>query len=421
MKRIFLVLAVIVVLVTTPALRLSDTEGVASAQEPIKLTFWNYWDGKNGETIQALVDRYNEEHPDVEIQNVFVGWGELLPKLQLAVAGGDKPDLAAADMVWMPYLAKSGALIPLNTFIETSGVAIDDFYPALLNVNTYDDQVYGLPVSTNNLELFINKDRFAAAGLDPDTPPTTWAELKDYAVQCAKPDEGVVGIELYTQPGEGLTWQFQVYLWQAGGDFLTEDLTQAAFNSEAGLQALQFWLDLIDSGAYTISDWGLFGQGQACMVMDGSWMVGIWAETAPFEWTTAKMPYPEDGEPATNMGGEHIFIMSDDEARQQAAWDFINWFTSPEIQLEWDMETGFMPVRDSVATNADYQAWIQENEPRLMPFVEMQQYAHNRPPVEQYSELSDVFSAMLERAIYGQMSPEEALSAAEAAVNSLLR
>mgnify|MGYP005835631217 CR=1 FL=1 len=421
MKRIFLVLAVIVVLVTTPALRLSDTEGVASAQEPIKLTFWNYWDGKNGETIQALVDRYNEEHPDVEIQNVFVGWGELLPKLQLAVAGGDKPDLAAADMVWMPYLAKSGALIPLNTFIETSGVAIDDFYPALLNVNTYDDQVYGLPVSTNNLELFINTDRFAAAGLDPDTPPTTWAELKDYAVQCAKPDEGVVGIELYTQPGEGLTWQFQVYLWQAGGDFLTEDLTQAAFNSEAGLQALQFWLDLIDSGAYTISDWGLFGQGQACMVMDGSWMVGIWAETAPFEWTTAKMPYPEDGEPATNMGGEHIFIMSDDEARQQAAWDFINWFTSPEIQLEWDMETGFMPVRDSVATNADYQAWIQENEPRLMPFVEMQQYAHNRPPVEQYSELSDVFSAMLERAIYGQMSPEEALSAAEAAVNSLLR
>lgn len=421
MKRIFLVLAVIVVLVTTPALRLSDTEGVASAQEPIKLTFWNYWDGKNGETIQALVDRYNEEHPDVEIQNVFVGWGELLPKLQLAVAGGDKPDLAAADMVWMPYLAKSGALIPLNTFIETSGVAIDDFYPALLNVNTYDDQVYGLPVSTNNLELFINKDRFAAAGLDPDTPPTTWAELKDYAVQCAKPDEGVVGIELYTQPGEGLTWQFQVYLWQAGGDFLTEDLTQAAFNSEAGLQALRFWLDLIDSGAYTISDWGLFGQGQACMVMDGSWMVGIWAETAPFEWTTAKMPYPEGGEPATNMGGEHIFIMSDDEARQQAAWDFINWFTSPEIQLEWDMETGFMPVRDSVATNADYQAWIQENEPRLMPFVEMQQYAHNRPPVEQYSELSDVFSAMLERAIYGQMSPEEALSAAEAAVNSLLR
>lgn len=421
MKRAFLMLLMVTALIALPLFGTLQSVGVTQAQEPIKLTLWNYWDGNNGETMTALVDRYNAEHSEVEIENVFVGWGELLPKLQLAVAGGDGPDIAAADMVWMPYLAQSGALVPLNDFIAASSTDIDDFYPALMDVNTYDDMLYGLPVSTNNLELFINKDLFAAAGLDPDAPPTTWAELKDAAVQCANPEQGVIGMELFTQPGEGLTWQFQVYLWQAGGDFLTEDLTQAAFNSDAGLKALQYWLDLIDSGAYTISDWGLFGQGQACMVMDGSWMVGIWADTAPFEWTTAKMPHPEDGQPATNMGGEHIFIMSDDEAKQQAAWDFIAWFTSPEIQLEWDMATGFMPVRDSVATNPDYQTWVQEHEPRLMPFVEMQQYAHNRPPVQQYAELSDVFSAMLERAIYGQMAPEEALEAAEAAVNSLLR
>jgi len=394
---------------------------VARAQDPIELTFWNYWDGKNGEVIQALVDRYNAEHPDVKIQNVFVGWGELLPKLQLAVTGGDTPDLAAADMVWMPYLATSGALAPLDSFVEASGTDLADFYPALLAVNTYDGQLYGLPVSTNNLELFINTGLFEAAGLDPAAPPTTWTELKDAAVQCANPEQGVIGMELYTQPGEGLTWQFQVYLWQAGGEFLTEDLTAAAFNSEAGLKALNYWLDLIDSGAYTLSDWGLFGQGQACMVMDGSWMVGIWAESAPFAWTTAPMPSPEDGQPATNMGGEHIFIMADDEAKQQAAWDFIDWFTSTEVQLEWDQETGFMPIRDSVATDEGYRAWIEETEPRLLPFVDMQQHAHNRPPVEQYAELSDAFSSALERALYGQISPEDALAEAEAAVSAWLQ
>lgn len=420
MKRL-LTLTLVVGLAAAFILHGAGLPRLARAQEPIKLTFWNYWDGKNGEVMQALVERYNAEHSEVEIENVFIGWGELLPKLQLAVTGGDMPDLAAADMVWMPYLANSGALVPLNSFIEASEVDIQDFYPALLAVNTYDDQIYGLPVSTNNLELFINSDLFEAAGLDPAAPPTTWDELRDAAVQCANPERGVIGMELYTQPGEGLTWQFQVYLWQAGGDFLTEDLSAAAFNSEAGLKALNYWLDLIESGAYTLSDWGLFGQGQACMVMDGSWMVGIWAETAPFEWTTAPMPYPEDGEPATNMGGEHIFIMAQDEAKQQAAWDFIRWFTSPEIQLEWDKETGFMPVRDSVATNEDYRAWIEETEPRLLPFVEMQQYAHNRPPVEQYAEISDAFSAVIERALYGQISPEDALAEAEAAVNSLLQ
>lgn len=420
MKRL-LTLTLAVALAAAFALQGAGLVGVARAQDPIELTFWNYWDGKNGEVIQALVDRYNTEHPDVVIENVFVGWGELLPKLQLAVTGGDTPDLAAADMVWMPYLANSGALVPLDSFAEASGTDLEDFYPALLAVNTYDDQLYGLPVSTNNLELFINSELFEAAGLDPAAPPTTWAEFQDAAVQCADPEQGIVGMELYTQPGEGLTWQFQVYLWQAGGEFLTEDLTAAAFNSEAGLEALNFWLDLIESGGYTLSEWGLFGQGQACMVMDGSWMVGIWAESAPFEWTTALMPIPEDGEPATNMGGEHIFIMAQDEAKQQAAWDFINWFTSPEIQLEWDQETGFMPVRDSVATDEGYRAWVEETEPRLLPFVEMQQYAHNRPPVEQYAEISDAFSAVIERALYGQLSPEDALAEAEAAVNALLQ
>ncbi|RIK33891.1 MAG: ABC transporter substrate-binding protein [Chloroflexi bacterium] len=420
MKRIVLTL-IVTVLVAAFLLQGIGFSGEVRAQEPIKLTFWNYWDGKNGEVMQALVDRYNAEHPEVEVENVFIGWGELLPKLQLAVAGGGTPDLAAADMVWMPYLANSGALTPLNSFAEASGTDLTDFYPALLAVNTYDDQLYGLPVSTNNLELFINSELFEAAGLDPAAPPATWTELQNAAVQCANPDQGTIGIELYTQPGEGLTWQFQVYLWQAGGDFLNEDQTAAAFNSEAGLQALNYWLDLIDSGAYTLSDWGLFGQGQACMVMDGSWMVGIWSESAPFEWTTAAMPAPEDGESATNMGGEHIFIMAGDEARQQAAWDFINWFTSPEIQLEWDQETGFMPVRNSVATNEDYRAWVNETEPRLLPFVEMQQNAHNRPPVEQYAELSDAFSAAIERALYGQVSPEAALAEAEAAVNKLLQ
>lgn len=416
--RIQLVIAL--VLVSIVGLNLAASPA-ATAQEQLQLTFWNYWDGNNGEAVQALIDRYNEEHPEVYIENTFIGWGELLPKLQIAIAGGATPDMAAADMAWMPLLANSGNLLPLSDMIAASTEPMDDFYPALVDVNTYDGVQFGLPVSTNNLELFINTDLFEAAGLDSATPPTTWDELKDAAVACANPDEGIVGMELFTQPGEGLTWQFQVYLWQAGGEFLTEDLSAAAFNSEAGIAALEYWLDLIDSGAYSLSSWGLFGQGQSCMVMDGTWMVGIWADTAPFEWTTAPMPYAADGGPATNMGGEHMFIMADDEARQQAAWDFMVWFTSAEVQKEWDMLTGFMPVRDAVASDEAYQTWIQETEPRLQPFVNMQQYAHNRPPVEVYPELSDVFSGMLEQALYGQMSAEEALAAAEVAVNALLR
>lgn len=395
--------------------------GIASAQDPVTLRFWNYWDGNNGEVIQALVDEFNAAHPDIQVENTFFGWGELLPRLQTAAAGGEAPDIAAADMAWVPLLANSGKIVALDPYVEAAAVDLSDFYPALLNVNRYNDQLFGLPVSTNNLELFINNDLFTAAGLDPAQPPTTWDELASAAQTCANPDEGVVGMELFTQPGEGLTWQFQVYLWQAGGKFLSEDNTAAAFNSDATLKALDFWKSLIDSGASSLSPWGMFDQSKACMRMDGSWMVGVYGSQTAFDFSVAPMPIPEGGQPATNMGGEHLVIFSSDEARQQAAFTFVEWLTSTETQVKWDMGTTFMPIRQSVADNEEFQTWLKESQPNLVPFVENQQYAINRPPVAVYSELSDVFSANIERALYGQVSSQDALASAEVAVNALLR
>ncbi|MCC6804602.1 MAG: ABC transporter substrate-binding protein [Anaerolineae bacterium] len=391
-----------------------------SAQSPVTLTFWNYWDGNNGEVIQQLVDQFNAEHPDIQVENTFFGWGELLPRIQTAAAGGEAPDIAAVDMAWVPLLASSGKVVTLDSYVDAAGIDLSDFYPALLNVNKYGGELYGLPVSTNNLELFINNDLFTAAGLDPAAPPTTWDELASMAQTCANPDEGVIGMELYTQPGEGLTWQFQVYLWQAGGAFLNEDNSAAAFNTEAGLKALDFWRSLIDSGASSLDPWGAFDQGKACMRMDGSWMVGGYASQTMFAFSTAPMPIPEGGQPATNMGGEHLVIFGSDDAKQQAAFTFVQWLTSTEMQVTWDEGTTFMPIRQSVADDAGFQSWLTDTEPRLIPFVESQQYAINRPSVAVYAQLSDVFSANIERALYGQVSSQDALTNAEVAVNALL-
>ena len=80
-----------------------------------------------------------------------------------------------------------------------------------------------------------------------------------------------------------------------------------------------------------------------------------------------------------------------------------------------------MPIRQSVADDADFKKWVTDTQPNLLPFVESQQYAINRPAVAVYSELSDVFSANLERALYGQVSTKDALTNAEVAVNALLK
>jgi multiple sugar transport system substrate-binding protein len=133
------------------------------------------------------------------------------------------------------------------------------------------------------------------------------------------------------------------------------------------------------------------------------------------------MPIPDGGKPATNMGGEHLVLFASDDARQQAAFTFIQWLTSTETQVAWDEGTTFMPIRQSVADDASFKKWLTDTEPNLIPFVESQKYAINRPSVAVYSELSDVFSANLERALYGQVSSQDALTNAEVAVNALLK
>jgi len=394
----------------------------AKPAEKIKLTFWNYWDGKNGETIHALVDRYNKEHPEVEVQNVYIGWGELRTKLLAASAGGDVPDAAAGDMAWIPQLVNAKAVVELDPYIQKDAVDLNDFYPELLKIDRYAGKMFALPVSTNNLELFYNKDIFKAAGLDPEKPPTTWDELVDYAKKCTDPAKGVYGMELYTQPGEGLTWQFQVYLWQAGGDFLTADYTRPAFNSPAGAKALQFWVDLIQKHKVApLAQWGLFEKGNAAMRMDGSWMVGIWRDQAPVNFGVAPMPIPAGGQPATNMGGEHLVVFKTTQQKQDAAWKFIHWLSSTPTQIEWDMQTGFTPVRDSVAKSAQYQQWLTGTEPRLIPFVDNQRHAHARPPIVNYPEVSDAFSKELEKALHGSVTVAQGLKNAEDAVIAILQ
>jgi multiple sugar transport system substrate-binding protein len=393
----------------------------ATAAAVVEIEFWNYWDGNNGEAIGTLAQEYNDSHPNIRVKPVTFPWGDLLPKFQTAIAGNSPPAAGAADIAWRAKLHASEALIDLNTAIQDAGVDLGDFYPALLEYGKNGDQLGSVPVSTNNLALFYNKDLFTQAGLDPDSPPTTWEELRDDAKAIAALGNGVQGFEIYTQPGEGLTWQFQPYLWQAGGEYLTDNYTKPGFNNDAGKQALGFLVDLIQKDHVAeAGQWGAFDTGNAGMRVDGSWMVGVYAEQAPFEFGTAMLPIPDGGQHATNMGGEQAFVFKTTPEQEAAATEFVLWLTSTDVQAKWDTLTSFMPIRKSVLDNADLKAWAQ-GEPRFQAFVEQQQYAHARPPIDKYADTSDAFSRALEPAFYGQVSVDEALANAEQGVLDALK
>lgn len=422
MKRIHLRVASILSLAVFAAVSLGAGSAIAVSKvtKPVTIQFWNYWDGGNGQALKALVSEFNKKNKEVIVKPVTFPWGDLLPKLQAAIASGTTPALAATDIAWMANMNQSGKLVDLGAALGGIKKATGDIYPSLLTYGLYKGKLQSLPASTNNLSLFYNKDLFRKAGLNPNKPPKTWAEMRADAIAISKLGSGIQGMEIYVQPGEGLTWQFQPYLWQTGAGFLNKANTAPTFNSAAGQTALQFLVDLINvDHAATAGQWGAFDKGQAGMRIDGSWMVGGYRDNAPFEFGTAMLPIPEGGVHATNMGGEQIMAFKGKTASQAAAIKFIKWFTSAPIQARWDVATNFMPISNTVANSSVILKHIAE-EPALKAFIDQQKYAKARPAIALYPAVSDAFSKALEPAFYGTVSVSTALANADAAVRKAL-
>jgi multiple sugar transport system substrate-binding protein len=393
-------------------------------EKPVEKTvveFWHYYDGNNGKAISDLVEKFNASNKEITVKSAFIPGDQLMTKLQSAISSKTTPAIAAADISSMAKLRSSGALIQLDEYAKDNNINVDSFYPALLEYGKQDNKLYSLPLSTNNLALFYNKDMFKTAGLDSNAPPKTWEELQKMSETISSKIPGTYGFEFYTQvgdSGEGLTWQLQPYLWQAGADFIKDG--KAAFNNESGEKALNYLTGLINKKVSPVGSWDNFSKGKCAMVVDGSWMVGIWKDSANFDFGTAMIPTPSEGKYATNMGGEQVFAFNKTDKENQAAAKFIAYLTDTKTQIEWDKSSFFMPVRKEVAENDEYISWMKTTEARLIPFVEQQKYAHARPSIVEYPAASLAFAKEIEKAYFGKVSVKDALSNAEKAVNSAL-
>jgi len=397
----------------------SDAGSKSAAAGPTQVTVWHYWDGNNGDTFAAMAKAYEASHKDTTLKLVNVPGSDLLVKLQAAAQSKTLPDVVIGDLVTVPRMAKTGQAVDLKGLIPAS--TWSDIYPEMLKFGTQGDKQISIPVSANTLAWMFNKDDFTKAGIDPANPPKTWEALKAASVKI-QAATGKPAFELFTQPGtdgEGVTWNFQVSLWQAGGEFLNADNTKAAFNSAAGKEALQFWSDLVKSKASPLGPWGEFEKGKAASAQEGSWMVGIWKPKPPFNFGVAQIPYPADGRAATNMGGEQAVVFAQDANKAKAAAGFLTWFDDPAQSTSWSEKTGFLPVRKSVAGSAAYKDFVTTSLPELQPFVDALPTAKARPATPLYPQVSLAFAKQVEQAMHGK-SIDAALADAETQVNAIL-
>lgn len=328
----------------------------AQAQTPkTKLIVWGLQSGAETAGLDAQVAEFEKRNPDIEVSLLSLGAGGMNPqKLMTSIVGGTPPDLINQDRFTIGDWASRDAFEPLDDFLKTekgtkNPVQASDFYSAAWNEALYKGHVYGIPTGIDDRVLYYNRRVFKDAGLDPNKPPRTWEELKDYAKKLTKLNEKGSFERIGFIPNYGNSWLY-LYSWQNGGDFMSPDGRTCTLNNPNSVAALQYMSDMYDAlGGYdkvNIFQSGFQGAeqdpfftGKIAMVINGSWNLGGIARYAPdLDFGVAPAPVPAErlkGEgrfkgqpPYITWSGGFSLAMPRGAGHPKEAWRFIKWMTS---------------------------------------------------------------------------------------------
>jgi len=344
--------------------------------EPVELEFWHALSSSMGEVLNGQIQEFNASQYEVRIAGVYMPWLELRQKFLAATVAGNPPPLSMVDYSHTKFFAREGAYEPITNWASEEDM--QDFIPALLDDSTYEGQVYALPVNRSTQGLFYNKDLFREVGLDPEKPPESWEELREYAATLTDPSKQQYGTYAHL-----ISWFFDPLVMEWGGR-LNDDECNATFHKEGGVEAMEFVQDMLHEDGYAVLPAVMSGpfdqqviefiNGQVGMMRHSTAIQRFIGDLVDFEWGFAMWPAGPAGR-VVSHGGKNIAISAKASPEEKAAaWKFVHFLTSTEQSALFHMASGYMPTRYSVMDLPEVKAFHAEH-PSYLFSVEQLEFA----------------------------------------------
>jgi len=377
-----------------------------------------------GDSMHALVDQFNQTHPEIHVDLINYSNDNALTKLTVALQAGQAPDVTYQYGSSMPQLAQAPGIVDLTDLVADPSFNWDDFYPGERDAATIDGRVLGVPALVDNLAVVYNKDLFAAAGLAEPTADWTWDEFEADAKALTDPATKQFGWSLPADASEDTVWHFEAMLWEAGGDILNADNTQAAFNSPAGVTALtalrdmavtdkSIYLDFQNSGK---SD-DLFNSGKIGMLVVAPYQLAGYPDA---NYGVQFMPTFPGGTHQTIAGPDNWVIFDNGTDRRDAAWTFVSWLTAPEQVLQDSLADGHLPTRQSVSQMPEFSEFATKY-PGIDVFAaNVANVQKARPVLASYPQISQALGQAIVAVMLGDKEPQQALDEAAQQANDIL-
>ncbi|TQM09677.1 sugar ABC transporter substrate-binding protein [Pseudonocardia kunmingensis] len=363
----------------------------------------DYYNNEPDRTVYAQKLDACGQQAGVTIEREVVPGDSLISKVLQQASSRTLPDVLMLDNPDLQQIASTGALAPLSDF----GLAADGYADGVVSASTFDGQLYGLQPVTNSLGLFYNVDMLAEAGI---APPTTWDELKTAAAALTQGERYGVAFSAVADY-EG-AWQFLPFMWTNGGDETNIAGPEVA-------EALQLWVDLVDSGSASRSvlNWrqadvkDQFAAGNAAMMINGPWQFPALDEVEGLNYEVAPIPVPQAGDTLiAPLGGETWTLpQTGDPARQAKGAEIIACLNTDENQIALATERTTVPTK--TALREQFVAQV----PRMEAFTDLVQDARARTGklgAEWPATATRIYTAV-QTAITGGATPQQALQQAQ--------
>jgi len=374
------------------------------------------------EVVDGIVAGFEEENPDIKVNAIYSGnYDDTRVRALSALNSGEPAQLAVMFSIDAYDLIEQDLIVPFDNLVEDKAW-LDSFYPALMANGQIEGKTWGIPFQRSTIVAYYNKDMFREAGLDPESPPTTWYDLISMGKKLTKDD--TYGIMI---PSTGYPyWMFQALAIQNGVEVMAGDGMSTSFDDPAVVDTLEFWKSL--SADYGIMptgtvEWGTlrqaFLEGQTAMMWHSTGNLTAVKKNAEFDFGVAMLPGNKRLGSPTGGGNFYIFKDTSDEEKA-AALKLIEYMTAPEQAAQWSIATGYMGVSPAAYETDALKSYTEEFPPALVARNQLEHAVAEFSTFET-ARVRDGLNNAIQSALTGAKTPEEALGEAQAAADRLLK
>ncbi len=399
------------------------------AQTKIDFFFPVPVDGKLAREMTRLVKVYNDSQKEVQVTAAYTGsYDATKLKAQAAANAGKPPAVVLMSANFVLDLKLAGDIVSLEPMLKADGTTrakfLDDFWPAVQPNAIVDGELYAIPYQNSTPLLYYNKQHFKEAGLDPEKPPQTWAELVAAAKKLTKPDRMGFGLpEGYDYMG----WIMEAPSMSNGGRYFNEEYGgEVYYDTPSMLGAAQFVEDLVFK--HKVMAQGVVeGPALSTNFLAGKVsMMLLSTGSLSFVRENMKQPFgvafvPKNVRNAVPIGGGSLVMFKGLSDEQKAAgWKFAKWLSSTENLGAWSRFTGYFSPRKSPYDTAEMKDFMAKN-PEAKVALDQLPYAKPWFATYQSVAVRKALEDEIQAVLYGKKKAPQAVKDAQKTATALMK